>query len=140
LTRSEIHIINADGTGHEQLTSDGIEKRGPAWSPDGTRILFACRSGAPTDLAPLVKTFEICVMDALANGQITQLTHNSINELTPNWSPDGQMIVFHRAPSNRLWVMHADGTHLAPLAAAASSGNNLLATSWSVIAVGRRER
>ena len=51
-------------------------------------------------------------MDATANGQITQLTRNNISELTPTWSPDGQMIVFHRVPSNQLWVMPADGSAL----------------------------
>ncbi len=140
LTSSEIYIMNADGTGQAQFTNDGIEKRGPAWSPDGTRILFACRSGAPTANAPTVATFEICVMDAVANSAITQLTLNNINELTPTWSPDGQAIVLHRTPTNQLWVMHANGTGLVPLAAAASSGFNLLATSWSVIGVGKRAR
>jgi len=141
VTSSEIHIINADGTGHAQLTDDKIDKRGPAWSPDGLRILFACRLGMPTANAPDVATFEICVMDATANGQITQLTRNNISELTPTWSPDGQMIVFHRVPSNQLWVVPADGS--APpvqLTAAFSSGFNLLATSWSVIGVGKRAR
>jgi TolB protein len=139
LTSSEIYIMNGDGNFQAQLTNDGIEKRGAAWSPDGTRILFACRSGAPTAAAPTVATFEICVMDAVPNSPITQLTLNNISELTPTWSPDGQSIVFHRAPANQLWIMHADGTGLVPLAAAASSGFNLLATSWSVINVGRRE-
>jgi TolB protein len=139
VTSGEIYIMNADGTGQTQLTNDGIDKRGPAWSPDGKSILFACRSGAPTANAPTVPTFEICVMD-VANRQITQLTLNNITELTPTWSPDGQLIVLHRTPTNQLWVMQANGTDLMPLAAAASSGFNLLATSWSVIGVGQGTR
>ena len=138
VTSGEIHIMNADGTGQAQLTNDGIEKRGAAWSPDGDRILFACRSGAPTSIAPAVATFEICVMDAVANGQITQLTLNNVNELTPTWSPDGQAIVFHRTPSNQLWVMQANGSGMAQLTV--PPGFNLLATSWSVIGVGKRAR
>ena len=67
-------------------------------------------------------------------------TLNNINELTPTWSPDGQLIVLHRTPTNQLWVMRANGSDLVQLAAAASSGFNLLATSWSVIEVGKRAR
>ena len=142
ITSGEIYIMNADGTGQAQLTNDGIEKRGPAWSPDGSRILFACRSGAPNSAG--VATFEICVMDAVANGQVTQLTHinikpnTNINALTPTWSPDGQAIVFHRTPANQLWVMHADGSGQAQLTL--PPGFNLLATGWSVIGVGKRAR
>jgi TolB protein len=139
LTSGEIYIMNADGTDQSQLTNDGIEKRGPAWSPDGNRILFACRSGAPTPEAPDLATFEICVMD-VATGYITQLTLNNIGELTPTWSPDGTKIVFHRVPANQLWVMNADGSDQMPLTALTGEGRNLLATSWSVIEVGKRAR
>jgi TolB protein len=139
VTSGEIYIMNADGTGPQvQFTNDGIEKRGPAWSPDGNRILFACRSGTPAPNAPTLATFEICVMDAVANSPITQLTLNNINELTPTWSPDGQAIVFHRAPSNQLWVMQSDGSGLAQLTV--PPGFNLLATGWSVIGVGKPAR
>jgi TolB protein len=163
VTSGEIYIMNADGTGEaEQLTGlgnpivgslitaddEGIEKRGPAWSPDGTRILFACRSGEPVSSTSTVATFEICVMDA-ANGEITQLTrHREIDPtntthfsaLTPTWSPDGRMIVFHWTPSNQLWVMNADGSDQMPLTALTGEGRNLLATSWSVTGVERRTR
>ena len=145
LTSAEIYIVNADGSAPaQQLTNDGVEKRGPAWSPDGTRILFARRSGAPNRQG--IATFETCVMD-VATGSVTQLTHHlqadpenrtHLNALTPTWSPDGQMIVFHWTPSNQLWVMRADGSGQTQLTV--PPGFNLLATSWSVIAVGRSAR
>ena len=140
LTPSEVFMMNADGTGQEQLTIDGFEKRGAAWSPDGTSILFACRMGGK-DAAGVV-TFELCVMDG-PYGAITRLTFNSVNELTPTWSPDGLAIVFHKTPSNQLWVMRADGTgqtQLTGLPGSGDVGRNLLATSWGVIEVGRRAR
>ena len=92
---AEIWVMNADGAGQTQLTSNGEEERGPAWSPDGTRIAYACRLGAPP-LSGRPPTFEICVMDA-NGGNVQRLTTNTVADLTPTWSPDGQRIVFHSA-------------------------------------------
>ena len=135
VTDSEVYMMDADGSYHEQLTYDGFEKRGATWSPDGTRILFACKMGGND-------TFELCVMDG-PYGAITRLTDNSVSELTPTWSPDGLAIVFHKVPSNTLWVIRADGTGETQLTGRPGSGDvgrNLLATSWGVIEVGRRAR
>jgi TolB protein len=151
ITNAEIYVMNADGTGQEQLTYDGVEKRGPGWSPDGKRILFACRQGAINNNGMV--SFELCVMDAVANSRITQLTFNNRNDLTPTWSPDGQAIVFHRQnPGNQLWTMDLrplDEDGLCPDAKTPppcewqltfSQGLNLLATSWDVIDVGQGAR
>lgn len=84
-------------------------------------------------------------MDAAVNGAATQLTYHldidptnstHLNALTPTWSPDGKVIVFHWTPSNQLWVMHADGSGQVRLTV--PPGFNLLAASWSVIRVGKR--
>jgi TolB protein len=104
---AEIYVINADGTGDaQQLTSNGKEPRGPAWSPDGSHIAFLCRLGTNG-------TYEICVMNADGSDQ-TQLTFNAVLDATPSWSPDGLKIVFHRNVEKQglqIWVMNAaDGT------------------------------
>ena len=128
LTNSEIFMMRANGTEQVQLTNDGVEKRGATWSPDGQRLLFACRMGAPA--ANGIATFELCIMDAVADAQITRLTINTVNDLTPTWSPDGKEIVFHKTPLNQLFTMHADGTGERQITT--PPGLNLLATSWGV--------
>ena len=42
-----------------------------------------------------------------------QLTNNTVGDLTPTWSRDGQQIMFHRPVAGRLqlFVMNADGTN-----------------------------
>ena len=103
---AEIYVVNPDGSGGPvPLTSNFEEERSPAWSKDGTRIVFMCRRGGPD--------FEICIMDADGSDQV-QLTDNSALDATPTFSNDDQQIMFHRlvlpGPTQQIWVMNADGT------------------------------
>jgi len=112
--QAEIYVINTDGTGLMRLTFNTEEERGPSWSPDGTQIVYACRKGDPQSPppAPQIKTFEICVMNADGNNQV-RLTNNTVQDLTPTFSPDGEKIVFHRGSMSvpqQIWIMNADGT------------------------------
>lgn len=124
---AEIWVLNADGTGTPtQLTFNTEEERGPAWSPNGTRIVFSCRRGGAD--------FEICAMNSDGTDQV-QITNNTVADLTPTWSPDGQRIVFHRPVAGRfqLFVMNPDGTGQTQLTN--TPGLNLLA-NWGVLRVG----
>lgn len=123
---AEISVINPDGTGKTRLTFNSEEERAPAWSPDGTLILFLCRKGVNN-------SFEVCVMNADGTGQV-RLTFDG-RYLTPTWSPDGQQVVFHKGGENQLWTMQANGTGQVRIAS--PPGFNFLATSWDVITVGQ---
>ncbi len=118
---AEIYLLDADGTGApERLTVNNEEERGPSWSPDGTRIVYACRWGADHDSFNPRATFEICVMNADGT-DVQRLTSNSVPDLTPTFSPDGQQILFHRlvgvlgSGNQELFIMNADGTDQAQL-------------------------
>ncbi len=102
---AEIYTMSADGSSPPlRITFNSEEERSPDWSPDGTLIVFSCRRGG--------SDFEICTMNADGSNQ-QQLTNNTVGDLTPAWSRDGQQIMFHRPVAGRLqlFIMNADGTN-----------------------------
>jgi Tol biopolymer transport system component len=42
-----VFVMNSDGSGRTQLTSDPGNEYGPVWSPDGSRIAYATREADP---------------------------------------------------------------------------------------------
>jgi len=102
----EIYVMNPDGSNQRRLTNTPGEDWHPAWSPDGTRILFQCMLGG---------TFNVCVVNADGSGytQITNWTKDEGLAQRPVWSPDGSQIVVTRelAGGQKLIVMNADGSN-----------------------------
>jgi TolB protein len=112
-SHAELYVMNPDGSDVVQLTSNGYEERAPAWSPDGSKIVYSCRVG-PVNPVTGFRSFRICVINADGTG-MQQLTNEAdpIGDLTATWSPDGQQILFHRQvppDGQQLFVINADGT------------------------------
>lgn len=96
----EIYVMNADGSGVQQLTDNDSRDRDPAWSPDGGRIVFVSERENDADM------YDIYVMNADGSG-VEQLTDGCSN-YAPAWSPDGDRIAF--ASRGNIYVMNADGS------------------------------
>jgi Tol biopolymer transport system component len=103
---AQIYTINADGTGQTRLTNESGRLYGPAYSPDGTRIVFYNHLSN--------QTWSIYVMNPDGTG-IQRLTDQpNALDWCPDWSPDGGRIALTRSYSlpvwrSEIWIMNADG-------------------------------
>ncbi len=98
-----IYVVDEDGLSPRLLTTGPVDTS-PAWSPDGTRILFARWVGNAPD---------IFVIDADGT-HLARLTDNPGQDFEPVWSPDGTTIAFlsERDGVTAAYLMDPDGANL----------------------------
>ena len=101
----DIYSINADGTNEVRLTTATNKDQLPAFSADGSKIVFVSfRDG---DAAG----GEIYIMNADGSNQ-TRLTDNTSVDTQPTFTPDGNYIVYSSQEFLSLVKIKTDGTDL----------------------------
>lgn len=94
---TEIWLVDPDG-GHQRRIDVGRAARDPAFSPDGSRVVYE----QGRDL--VITT---------TGGRGTQpVTAGGHNDQFPSFSPDGRRIVFHRGDDYDLYTVRVDGSGL----------------------------
>jgi TolB protein len=94
----------------------------PAWSPDGTQILFNTNRDDGD--------FEVYVMNTDGTDPL-RLTHQAGNDVGPMWSPDGNRIAFFSyglRNESDIYVMNADGSD--PIRVTSMAGDEFV-PDWS---------
>ncbi len=118
---NQICMINRDGTGLAQLTDMDASNYYPAFTPDGSSLLFASNRNGPFDLYLLL----------FGKKQLFQITENVGNVISPDYSPDGRTIVFANRVGDgptSIWMVNADGLNPRLMY---TGTNTIVAVAWS---------
>jgi Tol biopolymer transport system component len=110
----QIATVNPDGTGTQQLTSGPAIHESPAFSPDGTQIVYDHSPTQPD--APGFHT-TLWIMNVDGSDQHQLVPGSATFDVEPEFSPDAQSLAFigirkmvGRNQQNALFVGRADGT------------------------------
>jgi Tol biopolymer transport system component len=99
----EMFIVNADGSGRHALRTPGLTAEGPAWSPDGSLIVFS--TGQPDETNGLHPKLDVYVVHPDGTG-LKRLSSNAYSA-APSWTSDGKVLYYSHFA---LWLMDADGS------------------------------
>ena len=114
----QIWVIEADGTNLQKITSEPYADRA-TWSPLGTEIAYAARTGPGNDIK---------MMD-LATRQVRQLTFGEGTNESPVFAPNGRHLAFQstRGGKMQIFTIARDGKDLRQVTRV---GNNFT-PNWS---------
>jgi Tol biopolymer transport system component len=124
-TWADIYVMNVsaegDTSGLRRLTDFRYMDEDPAWSPDGTEIAFTSNRAirGETPYGDKVRQSEIYKID-VASLRVTRLTHSTLQDTDPTWSPDGTHIAYVkqklvRGTHSSIYRMDSDGSNSAPV-------------------------
>ncbi|MEX1195621.1 MAG: hypothetical protein WD904_11220 [Dehalococcoidia bacterium] len=131
----ELWTVNANGTGAADAGGGPIwHGSGMSWSPDGQFIVAGVGDGTGTGTNDLYRlTVATSAVDNLTNTPWV-VDSDQRSESEPDWSPDGQTILYSRSVPNQqgsaVWVMDAEGSNQHQVMTGMGSGFEWQAT-WS---------
>jgi len=83
-SRSNLWIIDANGSNHRAIASSSADFFSPRWSADGNRLAYASSEEGSVQI----------YLRWMDSGQVARLTDLTASPSSLSWSPDGRMIAF----------------------------------------------
>jgi Tol biopolymer transport system component len=96
-TQEDLFVARTDGTQYRRLTDDAARDRGPAWSPDGSRIVFYSDRGGHYDLWSIHPD----------GSHLEPITEGSSGNFAV-WSPAGDRLAFSGINAKGLVLVKGD--------------------------------
>lgn len=116
LSEPEIYTVGLDGS---HLVKLAEESGDPVYSPDGETVVFVSARDRNGELCYGDRCFfggELYIMSADGSNQERLTATTALNEAAPEWSPDGERIVYQRgkafdnAEGFGIFAINSDGT------------------------------
>ena len=119
---SSIYVIGTDGSGLRQLTPDGVAAGDPAWSPDGSLIVFG---PTPLHLWVYGQNQDDWKIQAIRPDGTDLHLVVPPDAATPSWTAGGAQIMFTQSEGTRLLIRVADpdGSDVRDVATFPSTGD-----------------
>ncbi|HET7353202.1 MAG TPA: S9 family peptidase, partial [Gaiellaceae bacterium] len=102
--RKHLFVVNLEG-GERQLTDGDCEDAEPAWSPDGSRIVFNSLRGERWDVELVNALYELEI-DA-EGAEPKRLSQPDESGSLPSFSPDGTRIAYVHTPGDGTYPHHS---------------------------------
>ena len=99
--KSDIYIMNPDGTGRVNLTRHNAKDSEPTWSPSGRHILFTSDRDGDNDLYRMN-----------ADGtNVRRIFKKWAKRSNPAWAPEGRQIAYFREDEQAIYIADIDGAN-----------------------------
>jgi len=90
----DLWVMDVDGKNKMRIVRNGATNWSPSWHPDGKRIIFSSNMDDwHEDIKRFGHNFEIYLVNIDGTG-LERITHNSVFDSFPMFSPDGKKLVF----------------------------------------------
>ena len=110
--QEDLYVVNADGSGLQQLTNDAYRDRVPTWFPDGRRLGFRSDRLTETGQPTVAAGYGSYVMN-VDGTEVVQVGEMPGSNGAPSWSPDGRRMFVTstiRSGGARMFYMDANGS------------------------------